>query len=564
MLIAVNQILLTPCILLHVSFYIVLALTTITNLLLVVLSFFIKDNTTSVCVKKEDYITKIMCTIVAITIVMTTIMNKSNADDSFYVSLSTTNIDSSSIYMEEPSMGYVSDECTFFPTEQIPTYELQIAILSKVFDINPAIICHSLLPMIIIFISYLAFYIFAKEFFNSRDSKIFTIILSIIFLVTGLSIRFRPALLLMRTWQGKAIFLNIGLTMIIISLIRIDKKINKTNCVLLSISNIVSIALSSTAIFLIPFTYLAFGVLKLIKFKWKDILCLIISFIPVTIYIAIYFLLNKFSNGGFIPPTDNVNIIIFINENVNKVYLIYYIISVILIAFLGTKKAKRYFLYVQIIYLFTIWNPLFSNIIAKYFTSSATFWRVLWLAPFEFTISYCTVKILQKFENIKIKMLVTMTIIIILILPGKFIYKDMYITENLENIPQKILDQTNYILEKNTDKQQIVVLAPPEPLHSTYMRQINSKIKLILSRDTYIGRVKDETEREERLNLEKIYYGEYIYSSEKFNELVEKYKIDWVIVENKNNELKNYIELTNLKKSCEMDEYSLYSNNLTL
>ena len=559
MLISINQILLTPCIMLHTSFNLAFYLVLIVDLLLVGISFFIKNKFNNKFKKSQIFLTSLVCICVIFQIVLTTITYKSNADDSFYVSLSTTNIDSEAIYKEEPSMGYKTGENLLSAVEQIPTIELQIAIWSKLFNINPAIICHSLIPAIIIFIAYLSYYYFAKIFFNDKYSKIFLIFLSIIFLFTGFSTRFRPGYLLTRTWQGKTIFLSIGLTMVLSALIKMDKKVKFENIIILFISNLCSIALSSTAIFIIPFAYLGFGILKLIKLKWKDILYLIISFIPVIIYIVVFFILTRTSKDGFSVPTDEVSIIESLKFYKNKAYLIYYLVSTIIIMFIGNKTAKRYYCYIQIINLITIWNPLFSNIIAKYFTSSATFWRVLWLLPIEFAISYCIVQILKKIKNDKIKVVTAIISIVILIIPGKFVYSFNF-TDNLENIPQFILNQTNYILENDEDKEEIVVLAPPEPLHSCTMRQLSSKIKLICSRDAYIGKLKNEIAISERSNLQQIYNNIYKYDTEDFNDLIEKYNIDWIIVSKDDIDLIEYIEKTIMVKNCEIDGYVLYNN----
>ena len=565
LLIGVNQIILTPCILLHTSFktayYLVIAI----NLLLVISSYFIKKPINNRLKKrcklnKKDISTIVMCLLIFLQIILTTITYKSNADDSFYVSLSASSIDNESIYIEEPSMGYNSEESLLTITEQIPTYELQIAIWSKISGINPAIMCHSVLPMIIIFMTYLAFYKFAKVFLNEKYSKVFLIIMSIILLFTGFSTKFRTGCLLLKTWQGKAIFFNIGMTMVIASLIRIDKKIEKKDIIILGISNLFSIALTSTAIFLIPFLYLGFGILKLIKWKWKDILYLIISFIPMIIYILIYIILNQNVEEAFAVPKDEVSIIESLKLYKSNIYLIYYVIATIIIMFIGDKTAKRYFGYIQLINLLTIWNPFFSNFIARYFTSSAVFWRVLWILPIEFAIAYCIAKLIEKTKDKKIKTIVIVVSILILMIPGKFVYS-FELTENLENMPQYIVNQTNYILENSNEQNEIVVLGLPDPEHNTNMRQISSKIKLIYSRQLYIDKIKNKQQIEERTNLEKLYFDNYIYTIEQFNELIRKYNIDWMIVSNLNTNLINYVEKSSLQKNCEIDGYTLYKSN---
>ena len=558
-LLGTNQIILTPCVLLHTSFNVALYLTTIINIILVVLSFFIKDSATIPKIKKQQlpYVA-VICFLVIIQMVFTTISYKENADDSYYVSLSLTNIDSEAIYMTEPSMGEnVEGKVPFDATELIPTFELQIAIWAKLSSISPTIICHSLLPMLVIFMAYLAYYYLSKTFFkNKKYAHIFLIILAIIFLFTGFSNRFRPGYLLTRGWQGKTLFLNISLTIIIASLIKMDQKVSKKEVIILGIANLFSLSLSSTAIFIIPFTYMSFGILKLIQRKWKHILYMIISFIPVIIYVLVLFILIKSSDGALTVDRGEVNLLELIKYYKNYTFLCYYLIATIVIMILGNKEARRYFGLIQIINLLTIWNPLFSNFLAKYLTSSAIFWRVLWLIPIEFAISYAITLVIQKIERQKIRKTVFAASIIVIIISGKFMYNFEF-TPNLENIPQEIIEQTNYILEQSANEEEIMVLGPQEPLHSCTMRQIDNRIILINSRAHYMKKITYE-EIGERVNLSKIYEHNYIYNESDFYKLVKKYDIDWIIVDENDESLIQYIQKSKIQEDIVIGGYILY------
>lgn len=570
LMVGINQILLTPCIYIHTSFKVALYLVIIVDTLLLIASFFIpksKNKTTQKKMrdKSENIITIIMCALIMFQMILSTINGTSNPDDSFYVSLSTSSIDNKAIYIEEPSMGYTAEKTLLSVTEQMPSIELQIAIWSKISNINPAALCHSVLPMILIFLSYIAFYYFAQAFLDKKNSQIFLIFLSIILMFTAFTTKFRTGCLLIKFWQGKAIFLNIAIPIIIGTLIRmteerVNKKFQKENIIMLFIVNLFSMALTSTAIFLIPFIYMPFGLLELIKGNWKKILNLIISFVPVIIYVIIYIILNQGVEEAFAVPRDDVSIIEALKSYKSKIYLIYYIISTIIIMFIGDKKAKKYFGYIQLINLVTIWNPIFSNFIAKYFTSSAIFWRVLWILPLEFSIAYCITRCLQILNNISVKLFLAIISVIVLILSGKFAYSFEF-AENLENISNDVLIQMNYILENSKDDDEIFVMTPPDPeTHGWTMRQVNSKIKLIYSRFLYIGKVKDEEQIANRNKLNQLYYGDFSCKVEEFNELVYKLNIDWVIVNNDNFNMIEYMNQTIMIKFDEINGYTLYKN----
>ena len=565
LLIGINQIILTPCILIHTSFKIAFCLVIGIDIVTVILSYLIKEKDKKekskfkIDIKKENLIAILAIILVIVQIICTTLTFKENADDSYYVSLSLTNIDTDELYMTEPSMGEkVEGKMPFDVTELLPSIELQVAIWSKAFGISPAVICHSLLPCIIIVISYFAYYYLAKTFFKDKKyAQLFLLVLEIVFLFTGFSNRFRPGYLLTRGWQGKTIFLSIGLTMIISSLIKLDKEITKKDIIILALANLFSLSLSSTAIFLIPFTYLAFGILKLVQKKWKDIGFLIISFIPVIIYVLILFVLIKCSADSFTVLRNEVSILDYIKFYKNYTFLIYYIIATAIILKIGDTQAKRYFGIITLINLCTIWNPMLSKIISKYLTGTEIFWRVLWLVPIEFAITYAITKGIQIVENKKIKFGILIVSTLIIIVTGTFIYADFKPIENLENIPQEIIDQTNYILSQSENQNEVMVLTPQEPLHSCTMRQISTKIKLINSRAHYMKKLKDD-EIEERVNLSQIYVHNYVYNKDEFYELVKKYKICWIIVEADDTDLIEYVQSSNIKENSKIGNYILF------
>ena len=248
----------------------------------------------------------------------------------------------------------------------------------------------------------------------------------------------------------------------------------------------------------------------------------------------------------------------------SKKYLLLYLLSFLIIAFTGKKQERIFFIIIPIINVLTIWNPLFINVIAKYLTSSVTFWRVLWLLPIEVTIAYALNLIIQKATKDRCKSLIFICEIIIIMLCGKFTYSKengFEKPENWEKIPQYIVEQTNYILENSEKDKNIMVMAPGEPLHSCTMRQLTPKIELLYSRIMYFDDLITHEEQEERSELYNIYfYGVPTYSYEEFNKKIEKFNIDWIIIPSEQNDLKKYLKNTIMKEQKEIKGYILYKN----
>ena len=121
------------------------------------------------------------------------------------------------------------------------------------------------------------------------------------------------------------------------------------------------------------------------------------------------------------------------------------IISLVIIAIKGNKLAKKYFLLIPILYAITIYNPIFTKIITRYFTGSEVFWRLFWLLPIELSIVYSFVLLLELKNSKLYKIGMLIIEILLLIVMGKFVYtkqNGFEIAENLNKIPQTIIDQT--------------------------------------------------------------------------------------------------------------------------
>ena len=325
----------------------------------------------------------------------------------------------------------------------ISGYELFLSVISKIFVIPSTILAHTMIPFIMIIFSYISYYILARKFFNNEKSQIFLILLSILFLFSGFTTRFRGIILLSRMWQGKEIFLNIILTLIISNLISLNEQNRKKNLISLFILNFSAVFFTNTAIFLVPFTYMGFGIIALLKRKKKEFFGLILTGIPIAIYAILYLLIAKNIKGSTYMDVEIINI--FKDYIGTGHYFILYIISLVIIAIKGNKLAKKYFLLIPILYAITIYNPIFTKIITRYFTGSEVFWRLFWLLPIELSIVYSFVLLLELKNSKLYKIGMLIIEILLLIVMGKFVYtkqNGFEIAENLNKIPQTIIDQT--------------------------------------------------------------------------------------------------------------------------
>lgn len=568
---AVLQIIYVPLMLLHVSFNIVLYLTISVIILLIIISFFLcglekeifdKNFSKLRKMKGKDIIRVVI--LVGMILAQATIsgvLYNENADDSFYVSLVEENKNSKSIYKVEPSLGI--ENTNNIISYIVSGHELALSVVSKIFSIQSTILCHTIIPFCMIIISYVAYYMLARKFLNSDKAQIFIILLSFVFLFSGFTTRLRGIILLSRMWQGKEIFLNIVLTLILSNLVCLNNYNKKKNLIFLTILNFSAVFFTNTAIFLVPFGYMGFGIINLLKKKLKEFLQLLCTGIPILIYAIIYLLVSYKTIDTGIATISIINVVKeFIGSGY---YYILYICSLVIIMLKGSYRAKTYFLLVPLIYLLTLYNPLFTKIIAKYFTSPAVFWRVFWLLPMELSICYAFVKILNLKNSPKYKVIVFLIEILLLIIMGQFVYtkKNGYeIAENPNKIPQCIIDQTYYIIEKQKQynaNEKATVMAPKEPLHDAMMRQITSDVNLFWSRDMYMNNLysKDDIALMNKINS--IYNNEVpSIDYNEFNQIRKKYKINWIIINDDSQQIIEYLDNTDSESKENIAGYYIY------
>ena len=574
---AILQIVLLPSIIFHVKF-IIPYIISVSIITILVIASFVTVKPKQEMEKWKNYINDLkkhpkieivlnICIILTVGFqaISSSYLFRENADDSFYVSLATQSIDSNRLYMEDPSLGLEKEYTLFSSFEQISAYELGVAVIAKAFVIKPVVLFHSILPFVFIIFEYMAYYYLINVISKKRkNSKLVLLLLSIILLFGGFSSKFRTGCLLYKAWQGKGMFLNFGLTTLWALLLQRNEKKEKELIPLIIITNIANIFLSSTAIFIVSFAYIGFGIIDFIKKDWKEIGKLIISFLPIIISVLILLILMKTTQLQTNIEFTKQNLKELILLYGSKKYLLLYLLSFLIIAIKGNKQERIFFIIIPIINAITIWNPLFINIIAKYLTSSVTFWRVLWLLPIELTIAYALNLIIQMVPKKRYKNLILICEIIIIMICGKFAYRKengFEKPENWEKIPQYIVEQTNYILDNSEKDSKIMVMAPGEPLHSCTMRQLTPKIELLYSRIMYFDDLITYEEQVERSELYNIYfYGVPTYSYEEFNKKIVKFNIDWIIIPSGQKDLKKYLKNTIMKEQKEIKGYILYKN----
>ena len=463
-----------------------------------------------------------------------------DADDSFYIAISNACISSNQIFGFEHSTGLT--DMPFPASYSLTGYEVLVACWSKVFSIQPVVLYHTVLPIIFIPISYLAFYCLSKRIIKNKTKSIWTIIiLSALNIFSNYSVYSPGAFLLFRSWQGKTSLVNILFPALLyffvcaVSSFKIKQRtFNLFCCTLILLS---SVCFSSVGIYLLPIAFfclvVAYSVYaKKLLFLFRASLNAIPSFLFLLLFLVILNSNNTFDaiNNIVYEYSFLLEIKKFFNENYYSLFL--YLVSILYLIFKGTKLQKFLFLCYPLLLIITFLNPLFMPFVAKYLTGAVVYWRLFWLLPIYLTISLTLVLILSS-SNLKTSIRILCGFLILpLFLPTNFIFNsnNYTFTGNMEKLPDEVINFCKEITDKVNNP---IVLSPPE--YCTFIRQYSGTIKVVWTRETYVSdsyyALKEISEFQK---LSCLYYNLYIENTSISEEELEHFQINTIIFKNDN------------------------------
>lgn len=167
------------------------------------------------------------------------ILFKQDADDSFYVSWANEAKELDSMYDKYPNTGV--EGSSFDYKYLLNTWEIYGGFIARMFNMNTSTLFHTAYPIIYITIAYIAYYLVLKKVLNNKNTAVALLTLAIIFLFSGVSIRFKGMFFLGRIYQGKTILLNIIIPFVMYEFLNYPE-IQKENYIILIFTYIAAIA----------------------------------------------------------------------------------------------------------------------------------------------------------------------------------------------------------------------------------------------------------------------------------------------------------------------------------
>ncbi len=202
----------------------------------------------------------------------------SDGDDAFYIATAVNSYTSGTMNHIQPYTGMVTGELDMrHAFAAAPTW---LAFLSKVTMIHPAIMAHSILAPVLIILHYLVILQIGELLFKDKKNEkyLFASLVALFNMYGYVSIYTAQTFFLTRTWQGKSIFANLFLPVLLLALLWLGDKAKgmKVENILYVIAGVIMFAGSSMttmAVALLP-TVFMLGVLFLTIYRKEPLMLL--------------------------------------------------------------------------------------------------------------------------------------------------------------------------------------------------------------------------------------------------------------------------------------------------
>lgn len=225
-----------------------------------------------------------------------------NDDDAYYLATATVSVQTDTLFKYSAMTGTDEQYEQYLMRYRLGPFPLYYAIMSKVLDIHPAIVAHFILPLILVPLVYMIYWLFAKEFFNEnrKSALVFMLFICCLHIFSYYSGKNNFILVLLRIWQGKSILASIIIPLIVLLFVYGEKyNLKFINCVTLFLTVLAGNFTTTMAIAMAPVCLMLLaGIYELVKLISKQttfpkaflvIIKSLICCVPSLIYGLIYF-----------------------------------------------------------------------------------------------------------------------------------------------------------------------------------------------------------------------------------------------------------------------------------
>ena len=241
----------------------------------------------------ENYLVAMaVVALVAFQVIFVTLHVHEDLDDAWYVGTAVMSYFTDTLNLISPYSGEIMAQ---FPMDYVLSpWPIFCAMLGRLSFIHPAIIMHTFIPIIMIPLCYVIYFLLGREISKQNTNRTLWLLLFICLLniYGNWSIRSTSTFLLLRIWQGKAILSNCVIPLIICVFIYLvnDIENKKLYFVLLLITVMAGTMVSSMGVFLGPVMLFALSLVDLIWHRrigngLRAFVCIIPCILQFALYI---------------------------------------------------------------------------------------------------------------------------------------------------------------------------------------------------------------------------------------------------------------------------------------
>ena len=171
--------------------------------------------------------------LIACQLILVVFFQHNDADDSWYVGTSVTTCETGSLFLYSPYSGALLDWANVKDYILSPLPILWAA-CAKLLGIHPTVFSHNVVPVLVVCFAYVVYFLLGTELLGTKlsahkknsspDVWYFLVFVSILNLFGYYSTRTTGTFLLLRSWQGKAIYCAILLPLLFYYVLKVFKE----------------------------------------------------------------------------------------------------------------------------------------------------------------------------------------------------------------------------------------------------------------------------------------------------------------------------------------------------
>lgn len=481
----------------------------------------------------------LLITIIAVQILILVfgVTYESSADDASYIALSLDTLSTDRIAQLNPYTGL---EGAISLKRILTSWNFYISFLGKISGIHVAAIAHTILPILLVPMAYMAYLLIGRAIFgkNRKRTVQFLLWLSILFTFGAYSIYTVTYRLTIVVWQGKAVMVTIILPFLFCFLIKMKEiKLKKTVCLFLIMVS--ACAMSLMGVGLSVFMVIVSAVAKLKRNKVKTVVPLLLTGTLISM-VAVYYVW-KSGEGMLFSPKYIGELFPQAVTMIREAFSLYwngtkilwlYLGGFLIICWRGRKKRNVRFLikYALVSYII-IWNPVFYYFAFVFLKNASTGVRLIYTMFPEVYMALAMTLLTCAFRDRKGSIIAGGVGGLYILLTGTIYPKVGHpvLAENAYKLPNEAV-QVCQILNEDSEEPPLVMADGGLVL---YLRQYSSRVKMVYGRygHKHNGEQIFQLINEQRITKEEIWA------------FLEENNCDYVVWRNDDADIETFIQL---------------------